>query len=401
MELRVGENYRLGRRIGSGAFGDIYLGTHVIAGEEFAIKLEPVRVKSPQLKCESKIYRILRGGLGIPNIQWCGTEKDYNVMVMDLLGPSLEDLFNYCGRRFQLKTVLMLADQLLTRLEYIHTKSFIHRDIKPQNFLIGVGERQSVINIIDFGFAKKYLDSRTNQHIPFRENKKFTGTALYGSINAHKGIEQSRRDDLEALGYMLMYFIRGSLPWQGLLRTYTRNQKRQRTMECKTKTTTEQLCTGYPTEFRSYLEYCRSLSFEEKPDYDYLRGLFSDLFQRKEYEYDNMFDWTILNVQHERSKTSPERLVFAPDSFDENYDPTGKKGVRNHDTMNQDPCKPKVEQLKQLPQSIGGDEKETNHRSGDGKDNQFYDQGFGSLNSIADSCNRNTIIRLSISAEVF
>ena len=222
-------------------------------------------------------------------------------MVLDLLGPSLEDLFNYCGRRFQLKTVLMLADQLLSRLEYVHTKSFIHRDVKPDNFLIGLGKRQSVIHIIDFGLAKKYRDPRSHQHIPYRENKNLTGTARYASINTHIGIEQSRRDDLESLGYVLMYFIRGSLPWQGL-KANTKKQKYERIMDRKMSTSTEQLCKGYPTEFRSYFEYCRSLRFEDRPDYAYLKRLFKELFYRKGYQYDNMFDWTILNLQQERNR---------------------------------------------------------------------------------------------------
>jgi len=227
-------------------------------------------------------------------------------MVMDLLGPSLEDLFNYCGRRFQLKTVLMLADQLLGRLEYVHTKSFIHRDVKPDNFLIGLGKRQSVIHIIDFGLAKKYRDPRSHQHIPYRENKNLTGTARYASINTHIGIEQSRRDDLESLGYVLMYFIRGALPWQGL-KAITKKQKYERIMDRKMSTSTEQLCKGYPTEFRSYFEYCRSLRFEDRPDYAYLKRLFKELFYRKGYQYDNMFDWTILNLQQEKAKMPVER----------------------------------------------------------------------------------------------
>mmetsp|Transcript_18059 Transcript_18059/g.26967 ORF Transcript_18059/g.26967 Transcript_18059/m.26967 type:complete len:512 (+) Transcript_18059:219-1754(+) len=309
MELRVGKKYRLGRKIGSGSFGDIYLGTNMTTGEEVAIKLESVKTKHPQLLYESKIYRILHGGLGIPNVRWYGIEGDYNVMVLDLLGPSLEDLFNYCGRRFQLKTVLMLADQLLGRLEYVHTKSFIHRDVKPDNFLIGLGKRQSVIHIIDFGLAKKYRDPRSHQHIPYRENKNLTGTARYASINTHIGIEQSRRDDLESLGYVLMYFIRGSLPWQGL-KANTKKQKYERIMDRKMSTSTEQLCKGYATEFRSYFEYCRSLRFEDRPDYAYLKRLFKELFYRKGFQYDNMFDWTVLNLQQERSKLPPERPIL-------------------------------------------------------------------------------------------
>eukprot|EP00538_Stauroneis_constricta_P002175 CAMPEP_0119547180 /NCGR_PEP_ID=MMETSP1352-20130426/1371_1 /TAXON_ID=265584 /ORGANISM="Stauroneis constricta, Strain CCMP1120" /LENGTH=397 /DNA_ID=CAMNT_0007592037 /DNA_START=255 /DNA_END=1448 /DNA_ORIENTATION=+ len=282
-------------------------------GEEVAIKLESVKTKHPQLLYESKIYRILHGGLGVPNVRWYGIEGDYNVMVLDLLGPSLEDLFNYCGRRFQLKTVLMLADQLLGRLEYVHGKSFIHRDVKPDNFLIGLGKRQSVIHIIDFGLAKKYRDPRSHQHIPYRENKNLTGTARYASINTHIGIEQSRRDDLESLGYVLMYFIRGSLPWQGL-KANTKKQKYERIMDRKMSTSTEQLCKGYATEFRSYFEYCRSLRFEDRPDYAYLKRLFKELFYRKGFQYDNMFDWTVLNLQQERSRAPPERPLPAPDT---------------------------------------------------------------------------------------
>lgn len=304
-ELRVGKKFRLGRKIGSGSFGDIYLGTNMSTGEEVAIKLESAKTKHPQLLYESKIYKILHGGLGIPNFRWFGVEGDYHVMVMDLMGPSLEDLFNYCGRRFQLKTVLMIGDQLISRLEYFHSKNFIHRDVKPDNFLIGLGKKAQICHIIDFGLAKKYRDPKTHQHICYRENKNLTGTARYASINTHVGIEQSRRDDLESLGYVLMYFIRGSLPWQGL-KANTKKQKYEKIMEKKMSTPSDVLCKGHPNEFRAYFEYCRALRFDDKPDYAYLKRLLKELFFRKGFQFDAMFDWTILNLQAKRGSSERE-----------------------------------------------------------------------------------------------
>ncbi|ELW64314.1 Casein kinase I isoform alpha [Tupaia chinensis] len=189
-EFIVGGKYKLVRKIGSGSFGDIYLAINITNGEEVAVKLESQKARHPQLLYESKLYKILQGGVGIPHIRWYGQEKDYNVLVMDLLGPSLEDLFNFCSRRFTMKTVLMLADQMISRIEYVHTKNFIHRDIKPDNFLMGIGRHCNKLFLIDFGLAKKYRDNRTRQHIPYREDKNLTGTARYASINAHLGIEQ-------------------------------------------------------------------------------------------------------------------------------------------------------------------------------------------------------------------
>ncbi|KAE8686104.1 Casein kinase I isoform delta [Hibiscus syriacus] len=158
---------------------------------------------------------------------------------------------------------------------------------------MGLGRKANQVYIIDYGLAKKYRNLQTHKHIPYRENKNLTGTARYASVNTHLGIEQSRRDDLESLGYVLMYFLRGSLPWQGL-RAGTKKQKYDKISEKKVSTPVEVLCKSYPSEFVSYFYYCRSLRFEDKPDYSYLKRLFLDLFIREGYQFDYVFDWTVL-----------------------------------------------------------------------------------------------------------
>lgn len=307
METLIGRKYSLGRKIGSGAFGEIFIGTDVRTKEEVAIKMEKVKTNHPQLIYESKVYRHLYGGVGIPNIRWFGTEGDYNIIVLDLLGPSLEDLFLFCGRRFSLKTVLMLADQLIERVEYIHSKSFMHRDMKPDNFLMGLGQKANQVYVIDFGLAKKFQDPVTLRHIHFRANKSLTGTARYASVNTHNGIEQSRRDDIESLGYVLMYFLRGSLPWQGL-KAANKKQKYDKICQKKIATPIESLCKSHPTEFALYFQHCKSLAFDDTPDYVYLKGLFQDLFKREGFKYDYVFDWTILKYQQAQSSGAVPRL---------------------------------------------------------------------------------------------
>ncbi|KAI8971723.1 kinase-like domain-containing protein [Mycotypha africana] len=304
-DIIIGTKYKLGRKIGAGSFGEIYLGTNIMSGEDVGVKLESVRAAHPQLEYEARVYKTLAGGVGIPFVRWYGREGDFNVLVMDLLGPSMEDLFNYCKRRFSLKTVLLLADQLLSRVEYVHSKGFIHRDIKPDNFLMGIGKRGNQVNMIDFGLAKRYRDPKSNAHIPYRENKNLTGTPRYASVNTHLGIEQSRRDDLESLGYILVYFCRGQLPWQGI-RARTKKEKYDKIMEKKMTTPADALCRGLHQEFAIYLNYVRSLRFDDKPDYSYLRKLFRDLFVREGFQYDYVFDWTIRKLQEKKAYQTPD-----------------------------------------------------------------------------------------------
>ncbi|ODV71287.1 kinase-like protein [Cyberlindnera jadinii NRRL Y-1542] len=292
----VGLHYKIGKKIGEGSFGVIFEGTNMINQVPVAIKFEPRKTEAPQLRDEYRTYKHLNGCAGIPNAYYFGQEGLHNILVIDLLGPSLEDLFDWCGRRFSVKTTVQIAVQMITLVEEVHSNDLIYRDIKPDNFLVGRPGQpdENKIHLVDFGMAKQYRDPRTKQHIPYREKKSLSGTARYMSINTHLGREQSRRDDLEALGHVFFYFLRGQLPWQGL-KAPTNKQKYEKIGEKKRTTAVSDLGSGFPPQFAQYLDMVRSLNFEETPDYEKYRVLLLSALDTIGEVADDQYDWMKLN----------------------------------------------------------------------------------------------------------
>lgn len=289
--ITLGGKYQLLEVIGQGSFGKIFRAS--VKGTEaiVAVKVEKhTNSRYGTLNRESKVLTDLAGVQGFPSLYSFGREEKYNFMVTTLLGPNVEKLLKLSGRKFSLKTVLMLADQMLTRIEAFHEHQYIHRDIKPENFVMGLGSSSNNLFVIDFGLAKKFV-SFTGGHVVYNENKGLVGTARYASVNAHLGVEQTRRDDLEAIGYTLIYFLKGKLPWQNIAAA-TKQQKYYLIAQMKLKTPPEVLCEDLPKEFAMYMSYVKKLGFGEVPDYKYLKKLFRTLFLESGYEFDYKYDWT-------------------------------------------------------------------------------------------------------------
>lgn len=315
--ITIDQKFKVGRKIGSGNFGEIRIGKNTVNNENVAIKFEKSS-HSSLLHNEYKFYKILETHEGLPSIHFFGQCNQHNALVMELLGPSLEDMFNLCDRRFTPKTVSMIAIQILKITEYVHSKQLIFRDIKPENFLIG---RQSLnkhrtLYMIDFGLAKEYVNPKTNKHIPYCENKSLTGTARYMSINTHLGREQSRRDDLEAIAHMLFYFLRGKLPWQGL-QADSFKERYKKIGEVKQKTNLDDLTQGYPKEFGDFLKYCRELEFLKTPDYRRWINKFEDLMRKRNWWSPNDesynkwdFDWVEKLNQTRTSKNNNNNNII-------------------------------------------------------------------------------------------
>eukprot|EP00746_Dinoflagellata_sp_MGD_P141681 gnl/MRDRNA2_/MRDRNA2_74753_c0_seq3.p1 gnl/MRDRNA2_/MRDRNA2_74753_c0~~gnl/MRDRNA2_/MRDRNA2_74753_c0_seq3.p1 ORF type:complete len:512 (-),score=63.17 gnl/MRDRNA2_/MRDRNA2_74753_c0_seq3:89-1531(-) len=303
--------FLVGKKIGHGSYGKVYSGRDSETGDKVAIKLEWVNSpKSKHLMDEARLYQSLdmHEEDGVPNLRWYGNEGPWNIMVMDLLGPSLEELFKTCDRQFSLQTVLRLGEQMIDLLERVHARDVVHRDVKPHNFLMGLRDKEEKVYILDFGLAKRYKNEN-GTHVPCRTQshcarKKggVTGAAGYASRNVHAGQHPSRRDDLESLGYVLMYFNRGKLPWQG---KYSGSQNSPHSMirkigRCKEQISFKTLCHGFPDEFVEYFNHCRSLEFTDQPNYSYLRSLLKKVFVAECKNKVLRFDWMLDRKEGEK-----------------------------------------------------------------------------------------------------
>ena len=348
--------YKCIKKLGEGSFGMIYKAEY--NGNYYALKFED-RNGQNLLESEAAIMKYLEGP-NIPNVKSYGYSGKYNILVMELLDKSLEDLFSKL-KHFSLKTTCMLAVQMLTVLEFIHTRHIIHRDIKPDNFVMGLKKNSQTLYLLDFGLAKKYRSSTTLIQYPMINKKKLTGTARYASINALRGLEQSRRDDLEAVGYVLMYLLRGSLPWQGL-QAKNKEERYKKIMQKKIDTNSYDLCYGFPSEFERYVEYCKSLEYTEEPRYEMLKEGFMRVLRREHCKFDYIYDWT---TEEDLKLRSNQKLILKNDIGNgEVSKKNGKNGLKIHKSGNDDDFN-------------GSDNKKNNHRfkgndseeNGDNKDN--------------------------------
>jgi serine/threonine protein kinase len=297
MSLKLGpKRYKLEEQLGAGAFGEIYAGVDTKTNQQVAIKLEHISAEHPQLAYEARVYAQLNGAkvAGVPLHMYSGREGKYNVLVLQRMGENLESVLTKCHRHFSLQTVLVLAQQVLTTLEKVHDQGIIHRDIKPDNLVLGAGTETHKVYLIDFGLSKCFWNPTTDEHIPFRNDKHLTGTARYASVNNHKGFEQSRRDDLESLGYVLVYFLTGRLPWQNQ-NAGTRKEKYRLMCSMKEQALRNgSLFANLHPVFQQFFKYVTALQFIDRPDYGYLRRLFHSAYtQNGGTSEPTRFDWEV------------------------------------------------------------------------------------------------------------
>ena len=285
----INKRFLIRKYIGGGSFGDVYEAEDQETCQIVALKFETDNPE-PQLPNEYKCYKKLEGCPHVPHAYDLFPYGKSQVLAMDKMGPSLESLFKRCGKKFSLKTTLVLGDQMIRAIEYVHNSGLLHRDIKPHNFLIGTRDSFRRVFLIDFGVSMEYIDPRTRDQIMFTNNNGLVGTAIYVSVNVHLGEQQSPRDDVESIIYTLIRFLKGSLPWQ-VIKEKSPDARNEKITQLKMQTSSEVLCEGCPKEFKTLYEYVRKLTFNERPKYTMIRNTFKKLFLQNGFVDDGIYDW--------------------------------------------------------------------------------------------------------------
>ena len=302
------QKYKLIKIIGKGAFGFVFKGINIQNNSEISIKVEKKSSLFHFLETEFNFLLILKG-YGIPEIKSYGFNNNFYFLIEELLGKNLAQIYS-SSKSFSLKDIAMIAIQVIDRIEFIHSKYVIHRDIKPENFLLGY-DNNSIIYLIDFGMARKYKSSRTGKHLKYSLTGKLFGTFRYLSYNASRGVEQSRRDDLESIGYMLVFLRNGTLPWKGLnLKGRHVKTKYYHSLNLKKSIAPEDLCKNLPQEFAEYVRYCRNLGFEDDPNYNYLRNLFKGLLIKMRENNDSNFTWNKKLIFFWNKKSKEDNIQY-------------------------------------------------------------------------------------------
>ena len=327
--------YKLLKKIGKGSFGNIYLSKEKDTNEYYAIKIENKNTLINFLVNEANMLLYLNCPK-TPSIKSFGYTNNYNYLIMELLGKSLEDIFENILQKkpMSLRCVCNLGYQMIDILEFIHNKNVIHRDIKPDNFLMSNGDNK-YLYLLDFGLAKKFRENDNSKHFPFIKGKKLTGTARYASVNALNGDTQSRRDDLESVGYVLLYFLKGKLPWQSLM-IKNKEERYHKIMEIKRDISTCELCQGCPEEFQKYFDYVRKLEYEEDPDYNMIKSLFINILEKNEFKFDYYYDWDIKLTINDCNNFNNNKQITDKNNEDKymnNFDMNRKKEIDDENSF--------------------------------------------------------------------